>query len=107
MISRDTLALVLPPIVALAGAALYTQWRAELAEGAIAKFCASVNPGMTAREVAHAALAAEFEVRDGGPDSSTMAISKSAFKLREEIYSCNVKHNGVLVVAKAFEHAQR
>ena len=81
-------ALVLPPVLALLGAAAYIEYRTAEAAREVAEFCASVEPGLTALDFMERALARELEVHDFGVDSPTVVASRKVYGWQEEIHEC-------------------
>jgi len=85
--------LVLPPVLALIGAAAYIEYRTAGAERAVAEFCASIEPGLSALDFAERALARELEVHDFGVDSATVVASRKVYGWREEIHECRAERD--------------
>jgi hypothetical protein len=91
-------ALVVPPVLALLAAALYTQYRVNDAEEAVSAFCASVVPGMSAQAFIKRALAAELEVHDFGAESDDIVASRATYSWHREVFECRAERDGNGVV---------
>jgi hypothetical protein len=86
--------LVVPPVLALIGAAAYIEYRSASAAREVAEFCASVEPGLTALDFMERALARELEVHDFGVDSPTVVASRKVYGWQEEIHECRGERDG-------------
>ena len=99
--NKRRFSLVVPPVLALAGAVLYTQYRLGQATDDVAAFCASVATGLPARAFIERALAADLDVSDSGPDADTVTASRSVYGWRKEVFECRAARDGAGLVRRA------
>ena len=96
-----TVAMFLPPLVALALAAAYQQWQATQAQASAEALCAQFKPGDVVKDFALAALEAEFKLQGEGPDSLEVIAAKEVYRMEHESYRCSVRHDGAKILSIA------
>ena len=96
-----TVAMFLPPLVALALAAAYQQWQATQAQTSAEALCAQFKPGDVVKDFALAALEAEFKLQGEGPDSLEVIAAKEVYRMEHESYRCSVRHDGAKILSIA------
>ena len=93
--------LLLPPVLALAGAVLYTGWQASEARRTAEVLCSQIAAGDPIEKFVHLALAAHFEVEDAGASTRRVTARKVVSRLKREIYACEVmRADGKVVSAR-------
>jgi len=88
-----------PPLLALAGAFLYTKHRLAQAEEDVAAFCAMIPRGMPARTFIERALEANLEVHDFGAESTTLVASTVVYAWKKETFECRAERDAAGLVS--------
>lgn len=105
--NKRSLQLVIPPVLALVGAVIYTEYRLTRAAEDVAAFCATVAKGLPGRAFVERALGANFEVHDDGADGSTLIASTTVFGWRKEIFECRATRDAAGLISDTHTNRRR
>jgi len=92
--NQRLVSLVVPPVLALGGAAIFTQFRLGQAENDVAAFCTSVAAGLPVQTFMARALAADLDVHDAGAEADLVIASRLVYSWRQEVFECRAERDG-------------
>ncbi|MGH8597289.1 MAG: hypothetical protein ACREXT_11590 [Gammaproteobacteria bacterium] len=87
-------AIFLPPIAALALAALYMQMQSKQAQQAADGLCAQFKAGDSVAAFEKAARDTGFEIDGLGRNALLISATKIVYRINRESYRCSATHDG-------------
>jgi hypothetical protein len=96
-----TVAMFLPPILALGLAVVYQQWQATQAQTSAAALCTHFKPGDPIKDFVLAALEADFKLQGEGAESQEVIAAKEVYRFEQESYLCRARHDGTKILSTA------
>ncbi len=96
-----TVAMFLPPILALGLAVIYQQWQATQAQASAAALCARFKAGDPIKDFVLAALEADFKLQGEGAESLEVMAAKDVYRFEQESYRCSARHDGAKILSTA------